>query len=243
MLVVRDNEDLREFISDILRPTYRVITASNGLQGERMAFEHIPNVVISDVVMPKKDGYELCRSLKKNTKTSHIPIIMLTAKAGKVNKMEGLTQGADVYLIKPFEADELLLQIRNVIETRKRIWEHFKALDMLLIDDLEVSSVEGQFLQKVMVVIKNNLDNERFAVDDIAREVGFSRSQLHRKLKALTNKSAQQLIAETRLNEAFRQLEHKIGSVSQVAYAVGYSNMSYFTKAFKDKFGTLPSKI
>jgi signal transduction histidine kinase/DNA-binding response OmpR family regulator len=243
VLVVEDNEDLREFISDILRPTYRVITASNGLQGERMAFEHIPDVVISDVMMPKKDGYELCHALKKNTKTSHVPIIMLTAKAGKVNIIEGLTQGADVYLTKPFEADELLLRIRNLIETRKRIWEHFKALDMLLIDGLEVSSVEDQFLQKVMVVIKKNLDNERFSVDDIAREVGFSRSQLHRKLKALTDKSAQQLIAENRLNEAYRRLENKVGSVSEVAYAVGYTNMSYFAKAFKDKFGRLPSKI
>lgn len=243
VLVVEDNEDLREFISDILCPAYRVITANNGLQGERMAFEHIPDVVISDVMMPKKDGYELCHALKKNTKTSHVPIIMLTAKAGKGNIIEGLTQGADVYLTKPFEADELLLQIRNLVDARKRIWEHFKTLDMLLIDGLEVSSVEDQFLQKVMAVIKKNLDNERFAVDDIAREVGFSRSQLHRKLKALTDKSAQQLISETRLNEAYRRLEAKTASVSEVAYAVGYTNMSYFAKTFKDKFGRLPSKV
>ena len=243
VLVVEDNEDLREYITDILTPFHRIITASNGLQGERMAFEHIPDIVITDVMMPKKDGYELCHSLKKNTKTSHIPIIMLTAKAGKTNKMEGLTQGADVYLTKPFDAEELRLRIRNLVSARKRIWEHFKALDMLLIDDLEVSSVEDQFLQKVMIVIKENLDNELFSVDDIAREVGFSRSQLHRKLKALTDKSAQQLIAQTRLNEAYRRLEKKTGSVSEVAYAVGYSNMSYFAKAFKDKFGRLPSKV
>lgn len=243
VLVVEDNEDLRNFISDILRPTYQVMTADNGLQGERMAFEHIPDVVISDVMMPKKDGYELCHTLKTNTKTSHIPVIMLTAKAGKFNIMEGLTQGADVYLTKPFEAEELLLRLRNLIETRKRIWEHFKSLDMLLIDSLEVSSVEDQFLQKVMTVIKKNLDNERFSVDDIAREVGFSRSQLHRKLKALTDKSAQQLTTEIRLNEAYRRLEHKLGSVSEIAFAVGYSNMSYFAKAFKDRFGSLPSKI
>jgi len=243
VLVVEDNEDLREYISDILTPFHRIITASNGLQGERMAFEHIPDLVVTDVMMPKKDGYELCHSLKRNTKTSHIPIVMLTAKAGKSNKMAGFTQGADVYLTKPFDAEELLLRIRNLIEARKRIWDHFKALDMLLVDDLEVSSVEDQFLQKVMMVIKKNLDNELFAVDDIAREVGFSRSQLHRKLKALTDKSPQQLIAEIRLNEAYRLLENKTGSVSEVAYSVGYTNMSYFAKTFKEKFGLLPSKI
>ncbi len=243
ILVVEDNSDLQEYISDILTPFHRIITASNGLQGERMAFEHIPDVVITDVMMPKKDGYELCNSLKKNTKTSHIPIVMLTAKAGKTNKLEGLTQGADVYLTKPFDAEELRLRVRNLIEARRSIWEHFKTLDMLLIDNLEVSSVEDQFLQKVMVVIKKNLDNELFSVDDIAREVGFSRSQLHRKLKALTDKSAQQLIAEIRLNEAYRLLENKTGTVSEVAYSVGYTNMSYFAKTFKEKFGLLPSKI
>ncbi|MGD1893448.1 MAG: ATP-binding protein [Cyclobacteriaceae bacterium] len=243
VLIVEDNADLREYISDILSARYRIITASNGLQGERMAFEHIPDVVITDVMMPKKDGYELCHSLKKNTKTSHIPIVMLTAKAGKGNKLEGFTQGADVYLTKPFDAEELLLRVRNLIEARQRIWDHFKTLDMLLINDLAVSSVEDQFLQKVMTTIKNNLDNEFFSVDDITREVGFSRSQLHRKLKALTDKSAQQLIAEVRLNEAYRLLEHKTGSVSEVAYSVGYTNMSYFAKTFKEKFGLLPSKV
>ena len=243
VLVVEDNKDLRDFISDILKPTYKVITASNGLQGERMAFEHIPDVVITDVMMPKKDGYELCHSLKENTKTSHIPIVMLTAKAGKDSKMEGLTQGADAYLTKPFDAEELRVRVKNLIEARKRIWEHFKGLDMLLVDDLDISSVDDQFLQKVMATVKENLDNEHFSVDDIARSVGFSRSQLHRKLKALINTSPNQLVVETRLNEARRLLENKAGSVSEIAYSVGYTNMSYFTKTFKEKFGLLPSKI
>lgn len=243
VLIVEDNEDLSEYIGSILKPHYRLIMANNGLQGERMAFEHIPDIIITDVMMPKKDGYELCHSLKRNTKTSHIPIVMLTAKAGQTNKMEGFTQGADAYLIKPFDADELLLRVRNLVEARKRIWEHFQGMDMLLVNDLDVSSIEDQFLQKVMAEIKENLDNEQFAVDDITRAVGFSRSQLHRKLKALTDKSAQQLIAETRLNEARRLLENNAGTVSEIAYSVGYTNMSYFTKTFKEKFGQLPSKV
>lgn len=242
-LVIEDNEDLRSFVSDILLRHYQVLTASDGVQGERMAFEHIPDIIISDVMMPKKDGYELCHTLKTNWKTSHIPVIMLTAKAGHSNKMEGLTQGADAYLTKPFDENELLVRMKNLIDARKKMWEHFKASDLILIDDLDITSVDDQFLQEVVRAIKKNLDNELLSVEDLGREVGFSRSQLNRKLKALTNKTVNQLVVEIRLNEARRMLENKMGSVSEIAYSVGYSNMSYFTKSFKEKFGLLPSKV
>lgn len=242
-LLVEDNQDLQYYISDVLKHTYSILLAKDGLQGERMAFEHIPDIIISDVMMPKKDGYELCHSLKTNTKTSHIPIIMLTAKAGHSNKIEGLTQGADAYLTKPFNEDELLLLMKNLVDSRKNLWEHFKALDMLLVDDIDVSSIDDKFLQNVFNTIKINLGNEQFGVEDITRAVGFSRSQLHRKLKALSGKSANQLITEVRLNEAHRLLKLKTASVSEIAYSVGYSNLSYFTKSFKEKFGQLPSKV
>ncbi|WP_347921796.1 ATP-binding protein [Pontimicrobium sp. SW4] len=242
-LIVEDNQDLQYFISDILKQHYIILTAKDGMQGERMAFEHIPDIIVSDIMMPKMDGYMLCNSLKANPKTSHIPIILLTAKAGHEHKMEGLTQGADAYLTKPFDDKELLLRMKNLIASRKKLWEHFKALDMLLVDDIDVSSIDDKFLQDVFKTIKNNLDNEHFGVEDIAKQVGFSRSQLHRKLKALSDKSANQLITEIRLNEAHRMLTLKTGTVSEVAYSVGYSNLSYFTKSFKEKFGKLPSKI
>ena len=242
-LIVEDNQDLQYYISEVLQSSYTILRAKDGLQGERMAFEHIPDIIISDVMMPKKDGYELCNSLKNNSKTSHIPIIMLTAKAGKSNRLEGLTQGADAYLTKPFNDEELLLMMKNLVSSRKKLWEHFKALDMLLVDDIEVTSIDDKFLQDVFKTIKDNLDNERLSVEDIARAVGFSRSQLHRKLKALSDKSANQLITEVRLNEAHRMLKQKTGSVSEIAYSVGYSNLSYFTKSFKEKFGSLPSKV
>ncbi len=242
-LIVEDNKDLQYYISEIVSEHYKILLAKDGLQGERMAMEHIPDIILSDVMMPKMDGFELCHALKSNSKTSHIPIIMLTAKAGQHNKIEGLTQGADAYLTKPFNDNELLLLMRNLVQSRKKLWEHFKALDMLLVDDIKVASIDDQFLQKVFQCIKDNMDNEQFSVEDIARSVGFSRSQLHRKLKALSDKSANQLITEIRLNEAYRLLELKTGSVSEIAYAVGYSNLSYFTKSFKEKFGTLPSKI
>ena len=242
-LLVEDNEDLQYYISDVLKHNYSILLAKDGLQGERMAFEHIPDIIISDVMMPKKDGYELCHSLKTNTKTSHIPIIMLTAKAGHSNKIEGLTQGADAYLTKPFNEDELLLLMKNLVDSRKNLWEHFKALDMLLVDEIDVSSIDDKFLQSVFKTIKTNLDNEQFGVEDITRAVGFSRSQLHRKLKVLSGKSANQLVTEVRLNEAHRMLKLKTASVSEIAYSVGYSNLSYFTKSFKKKFGVLPSKV
>ena len=243
VLVVEDNADLRYFISDILKNHYRILTAEDGLQGERMAFEHIPDVVISDIMMPKRDGYELCNSLKANPKTSHIPIILLTAKAGQKHKIEGLTQGADAYLTKPFDDQELLLRMKNLIDARKKLWDHFKSLDMLLVDDIKVCSIDDKFLQDVLKTIKENLDNEQFGVGDIARNVGFSRSQLHRKLTALCGKSTNQLIIEVRMNEALRMLKQKVGTVSEIAYSVGYSNLSYFTKSFKEKFGKLPSKM
>ncbi|MEM6380450.1 MAG: helix-turn-helix transcriptional regulator, partial [Bacteroidota bacterium] len=126
---------------------------------------------------------------------------------------------------------------------RKKLWAHFKSMDMLLVDDLELSSLEDQFLKEVFKTIKVNLDNEQFGVEDLVRALGFSRSQLHRKLKALTNKSANQLIVEVRLNEAHRMLKQKVGTVSEIAFSVGYSNLSYFSKSFKHKFGVLPSKI
>ena len=242
-LIVEDNPDLQYFIGEVLMDTYSILIAENGVEGERLAFEHTPDIIITDIMMPKKDGYELCHSLKSDSKTSHIPIIMLTAKAGTANRIGGLTKGADAYLTKPFNEKELLIRMKNLIETRKHFWEHFKTLDMLLVDDIDVSSIDDRFLQDVFQTIKQNIGNEKFGVENIARALGFSRSQLHRKLKALSGKSANQLITEMRLNKAHKMLKSKIGSVSEIAYAVGYSNLSYFAKSFKEKFGSLPSKV
>lgn len=130
-----------------------------------------------------------------------------------------------------------------MIKSRKKIWEHFDSLNLTVVKELDVLSVDDQFSQQVIKIIRKNLDNDRLSVEDIAKEVGFSRAQLHRKLKALSNKSANQLVVEIRLNEAKLMLEGKTGSVSEIAYSVGYSNMSYFTKSFKSKFGVLPSKV
>ncbi|CAG0906111.1 unnamed protein product, partial [Cyprideis torosa] len=149
---------------------YTILKAEDGVQGEAIALEEIPDIVISDVMMPKKNGYELCHSLKTNDKTNHIPIIMLTAKGEHEAKMEGLQQGANAYLSKPFDDEELIITIKNLIETRNNLWQHFKSKDMFLINEMDINSFEDKFLQEVFQIIKDNMDNENFKVDDIANK-------------------------------------------------------------------------
>ncbi len=243
VLVVEDNMDLQSYISDVLGKTYNVLLASNGLQGERMAIEHIPDIVVSDVMMPKKDGFELCHDLKNNIKTCHIPILMLTAKAGHDNKMEGLLQGADAYLTKPFVAEELLVRMKNLTNLRQNLWQKLKETNGILVDNLELTSMDDKLLKKVLGTIEDNLDDERLSVETLSSAVGFSRSQLNRKLQALLNTSPNQLINEIRLNKAYHLLQANSGTVSEIAYSVGYGNMSYFSRRFKEKFGKAPSEL
>ena len=242
-LIVEDNEDLSTFISEIISPKFTVIKAFNGLDGEEMAIRHIPNIIISDVMMPKRDGYELCHRLKSNVKTSHIPIILLTAKAGQENKMQGLVKGADAYMTKPFQANELQVRMENLIQLRAKIWDQFQSVTGTVSPVLGLSSIDDQFLHLVQSTIQENLADELFSVEVLAKAVGFSRSQLHRKLKALINKSPNQLIREIRLTQAKTILENKAMTVSEAAYAVGYANLSYFSKSFKETFGYLPSEV
>lgn len=243
ILIAEDNTDMARYISGILQAEVNLLLANDGLQAERLAVEHLPDLVLSDVMMPGKDGYALCHALKANEKTNHIPIILLTAKVSVQDKREGLGLGADAYLTKPFDAEELRLQVRNQLRARKKMWEHFMANEHLLVNDLPLSSVEDDFLQQVFAFIKEHLDDDALNAELIGQAIGFSRSQVHRKLKALTNKSASQLISEIRLNEARNMLLNKAGTVSEIAYSVGYANLSYFTKSFKGKFGVLPSKL
>lgn len=242
-LVVEDNDDLRTYINGVIMNEYAVLLAENGEEGVSLALEHIPDIIVTDVMMPKKDGFELCEAVKKDSRTSHIPIVMLTAKAGQENKMQGLREGADAYLTKPFDVEELLVRLKNLIAIRERLWQKLKDTEGVLIDDLQLNSIDDQFLKKVFKTIDGNLDNTLFTVETLSESVGFSRAQLHRKLKALLNKSPNQLITEVRLNMARKMLQNKTGNVSEVAYSVGFSNLSYFSKSFKQKFGIAPSKL
>jgi DNA-binding response OmpR family regulator len=220
-----------------------VLEARDGAEGVEKARESVPDLIISDVMMPTMDGYELCKTLKLDERTSHVPVILLTAKAGQENKIEGLETGADDYLTKPFDAKELLVRVKNLIELRWKLRERFSVGQALKPGEIAVTSIDDTFLRKAMGVVEKGLGDETFSVEDFAREVGMSRSQLHRKLTALTGQSPSDFIRYMRLHRAMELLRKSAGTVSEVAYAVGFSGVSYFTKCFREQFGTLPSRV
>jgi DNA-binding response OmpR family regulator/two-component sensor histidine kinase len=241
VLIIEDNADVRAYIKSYLVPAYRIEEAKDGMDGIEKAINLIPDLIISDVMMPKMNGYEVCGRLKLNEKTSHIPIILLTAKAGQESKIEGLETGADDYLTKPFDASELLVRMRNLIELRRKLRAKFSVGHVLKPGEIAVTSIDDQFLQKAMAVVEKRIGDENFSVDEFAREVGMSRSQLHRKLTALTNQAPSDFIRYMRLHRAKELLEKNVGTVSEIAFAVGFTSVAYFSKCFKEQFGVVAS--
>jgi len=242
LLLVEDNSDVRTYIIDILKDQYRIIEAENGLEGLEKAEASIPDLIISDVMMPKMDGLQMMEQLKQNPKTDHIPIIMLTAKAGKTDKIESLGIGADDYLTKPFDADEMQARINNLIKVRKKLKEKYRSNLFLQPSLVKSLSQEEKFLLAVKKEIEKNLSNEWYGVEDLASSLSFSRSQLYRKLKSICDQSPNEMIRHFRLVRAKELLEQNKGSVSEIAYEVGFSSLSYFSKEFKKKWGTTPSE-
>lgn len=242
LLLIEDNADVMHYVKEILGDTYQILEARDGEIGIEVAKERIPDLIISDVMMPKKNGYEVCETLKQDEKTSHIPIILLTAKASLDDKMQGLLTKADAYLTKPFVPKELLVRIQNLIESRKQLREKYNRELILKPSEISVSSIDEVFLQKVMKVVDDNLDDEHFNMDKLGQGVGMSRSQIHRKLQALTNQSATQFIRSYRLDRAMEMIHKKAGSISEIAYTVGFSDPSYFSKCFLQRFNVTPSQ-
>ena len=243
VLIIEDNADVRGYIKDYLVPAYQVTEARDGTGGTEKAKEMIPDLIISDVMMPGKDGFEVCRTLKLDEKTSHIPIILLTAKAASENKIEGLETGADDYLIKPFDPRELLARVRNLIDQRRKLRERFKASMPLRPGEIAVTSMDDAFLKKVMAVVELHMGEEGFRTDELCALVGMSRSQLHRKLSALTNQPPGEFIRYIRLHRAMDLLQKGAGTVSEIAYQVGFSDPSYFSKCFRRQFGKVPTDV
>jgi signal transduction histidine kinase/DNA-binding response OmpR family regulator len=242
LLIVEDNADVRDYICDYLEADYQIIEAIDGEDGLVKSIEKIPDLIISDVMMPKMDGYELCRKLKTDERTSHIPVILLTARAGGESKVEGLETGADDYIIKPFDAHELQVRVKNLIEQRRRLRERFRKEMILEPKEFAVTSMDEQFLQKAMAVVEQNLSDAEFSTDEFARRVAMSRSQLHRKLHALTGQSTHEFIRTYRLKRAAQLLQHHAGTVSEICYDVGFNSLSHFAKAFREQFGQSPSE-
>ncbi len=243
VLIVEDNPDLRQYIAEQLQKDFQLLTAKDGKEGLKIAEAKLPDLIISDVMMPKMNGLELCDAIKTNIKTSHIPVILLTAKAGQDAKIEGLKTGADDYLTKPFDGRELLTRAHNLISQRAALREKFAGELKVRPTAVSLNSMDEQFIQHVMTEIEKNMGNEYYSVEEMAGNIGFSRSQLHRKLKGIIGKSPNQLIREFRLTRAKELLEQKSATVSEIAFEVGYSNLSYFSKSYKEAFGISPSEV
>ena len=243
-LIAEDHQDVRDFVTEILDDQFRVVATNNGKAAWEQALTLMPDLIVTDVMMPEMDGIRLCQLLKSNEKTSHIPVVMLTARAAQEDKLEGLESGADVYLIKPFSARELLIQTKNLIEQRKKLQEFFrKKFHALTPAEMESDSIDAVFLDRVRKAIEENYDDEQFSVIELSQAAGMSRSQLHRKLTALTGYSPSEIIRQMRLERARQMLEHKTGNVSEIAFRCGFSSPAYFSKCFKDHFGVSPGSL
>ena len=242
ILIVEDNHDLRSFVSNILQHDYKVIEAVDGIDGVEKAEATIPDLIISDVMMPRMDGFELCRKLKANEKTNHIPLILLTAKAAREHKLEGLETGADDYLVKPFDEVELLIRIKNLIAIRQKLQRKYQGESWQKPKVVTIISVHQKFIESLKNVIEKNIDNEQFGVDDLGKEMAMSRSQIHRKLKALTDLSATTFIRNYRLHRAADLLKQGAGNVTEIGYQVGFNSQTYFSSSFQELFGCSPTE-
>lgn len=242
LLIVDDNKDILYYLQALLENSYVIEIAFNGNEGMELALELIPDVIISDVLMPDKDGYELCAELKKDMRTSHIPVILLTAKTESTSRIEGLRKGADAYLAKPFDELELKVLLENLLNNRKSLQSHYSSMH----SDLDVAGldepIENAFLVKLNSIIAENLDDEDFGILQLCRSMQMSRTQLHRKITALTGKSTSIYLRSLRLQKAKELLRHQELNVSEVAFAVGFSDPNYFTRTFTEEFGISPSK-
>jgi signal transduction histidine kinase/ligand-binding sensor domain-containing protein/CheY-like chemotaxis protein len=249
LLVVEDNPDVVRYISSLLVSDYQIFKAQNGKLGVEAAFRLVPDLVISDVMMPEMDGFEVCRILKTDERTSHIPVILLTAKADQSSKIEGLTHGADVYLPKPFDQEELLIHLEKLIELRRRLQERYARFANFssrpLAGDKSADSLdpEERFLQKVTHIVEARMGDEEFDMPQLCKALHMSRSNLFRKLKALTGKSATELIRYLRLEKARELLETTDLNVTEVCFRVGFSSPNYFSRAFQEAFGVAPSEV
>lgn len=242
ILLVEDNEDIRKFIKESIGQNFRILESINGKEGLEKAVANIPDLVISDVLMPEMDGITLCEKIKTDERTSHIPVILLTSRSEIENKVTGLETGADDYITKPFSVAELHARINNLIIQRKNLRKRYRREILFDAKDIAVTSTDEKFLNRVFQIIESHISDYDFTVEAFAKEVGLSRMQLHRKIHALTDQSANELIRSYRLKKAARLLVRKSGNISEVAYDVGFNNPSYFASSFKDLFGYSPSE-
>jgi signal transduction histidine kinase/DNA-binding response OmpR family regulator len=243
ILVIDDDPDVRLYIRDILGGVAQMVEAGDGVEGIRLAQETVPDLVICDIMMPGRNGNEVCRTLKEDVRTSHIPVILLTARAGTESRIEGLETGADDFIVKPFVARELRTRVRNLIALRASLRKRFLGEGRLRTEVLQAPSKEQQFLHRAINIVDRHMADESFDIDAFSGEAGLSRAQLHRKLVALTTCSAGEFLRRLRLERASALLRANVGTVSEIAYQVGFTDPSHFARCFRHQFGVSPGSL
>ena len=243
LLIVEDNEDIRLFVKNAFKNTYHVIEAEDGNEGIEKALAFIPDIIISDIMMPKTSGLQLCETLKNDERTSHIPILLLTAKAEEKTEIEGLDFGADDYILKPFKLKLLESRVKNLVASRRQLRERYSQEIILKPMDISIASIDKKFIEKTQAVLDRHITESDFSIEDFSKQVGLSRMQFHRKLKAVTGLTATEFIRSQRLKLAASLLKSSDVNVSEICYQVGFNNPSYFAKCFKEAFGCLPSEF
>lgn len=242
ILLIEDSEDFLFYLKDNLKIKYHIIEAKNGKEGIEKAIKFIPDLIVSDIMMPEVDGIELCKTLKNNKNTSHIPIILLTALSSEQRKIDGFECGADDYITKPFSFEILESRIKNLIQQREIIRKSFQKKFELTPSEIQITPLDEKLIQKAINIVEQNISNPSFSVDKLAREIGMSRVHLYKKLTALTGKTPIEFIRVIRLRRAAQLLEKSQLSISEIAYQVGFNNPKYFTRYFKEEFNVLPSE-
>ncbi len=246
VLVVDDNDDMRQFIRTLLADKYYVMEAADGASGLQLAREAIPDIIVSDVMMPVMDGLEFCRKIKADTMTSHIPVILLTARSTEEQQIQGLGSGADDYMMKPFSADLLRVRIENLLESRRKLRIIFNGKDKNVQkaeQEAALSPLDRKFMERLKEVFGQHLSDSDIKVDDLGAEIGLGRVQLYRKLKAITGLAPVEMLKQMRLEKAHELLTHSDQTVATIAYDTGFSSPSYFSRCFRDRYGVSPSDI
>ncbi len=240
VLLIEDNFDFRNFMKESLDENFVVHEAQDGVEGFEIIHKIIPDLIISDVMMPRMDGLDLCRRLKEDIRTSHIPLILLTARTADEDKIKGFEIGADDYITKPFNMDLLLLRVQNVMEKRREIQHQFQKNVSIETTEVEVPSMEEKLIKKAVAFVEKNIDEPKFSVEDLSAELGMSRVYLYKKLLAITGKTPVEFIRIIRLKRGAQLLEKSKMNIAEVAYAVGFNSPRYFSKYFKEEYGVLP---
>ena len=243
ILIVEDHKVLRSFMKNLLKEDYNIIEAENGKVAFEKALQHVPNLIISDVIMPEMVGTELCSKIKENLKTSHIPVILLTSRTSLVYKFEGLESGADDYISKPFNLTEFKLRVKNLLNSTERLKNKFSSEDNFIPSEITVSSLDEELLKKAFKIVEENISNEQFDIPFFCTELGVSRTMLFLKIKAWTNFTPNEFIHEIRLKRAAQLLEQNKLNISEISYKVGFNNPKYFSKCFQKKYGETPTQF